>query len=162
MGNAASYLGIRAPRSSHQFAPDLTQWLREHGTGDFTAALRSLAAQLDTTPGLINYQRRRQAMRAWCLDLGTWQELTTRLPPVPGPVQPILDDRKRQEASAFTWAHVTQGEPRFAPHPIQAHQPAPVRKDWARLRGSTWSPLTTPAGSSTTPSYASSSSVARR
>lgn len=144
MGDAASYLGIRTPGATHQFAPDLTQWLREHGTGDFTAALRSLAAQLDTTPGLINYQRRRQAMRDWCLDPGTWHELTTRLPPVPGPVQPILDNRKRQEASAFTWAHVTQGEPRFAPHPIQASQPGPVRKDWAKLRGSTWSLLAHP------------------
>lgn len=144
MGDAASYLGIRAAGATHQFAPDLTQWLREHGPGDFTAALRSLAAQLDTTPGLINYQRRRQAMRDWCLDPGTWHELTTRLPPVPGPVQPILDDRRRQEASAFTWAHVTQGEPRFAPHPIQASQPGPVRKDWAKLRGSTWALLAHP------------------
>lgn len=144
MGDAASYLGIRAAGSQHQFAPDLTQWLREHGSDDFTAALRNLAAQLDTTPGLINYQRRRQAMQEWCLDPSTWQEITTRLPPVPGPVQPILDDRKRQEASAFTWAHVTQGEPRFAPHPIEASRPEPVRRDWAKLRSSTWSLLARP------------------
>ncbi len=122
-GDAASYLGIRLPGATHQFAPDLAHWLREHGTDDFTAALRSLAAQLDSAPGLTNYQHRRQAMREWCLESGTWQQLTTRLAPVPGPVKPILDDRKRQEASAFTWAYVTQGEPRFAPHPIQASQP---------------------------------------
>jgi hypothetical protein len=144
MGDAASYLGIRAPGSTHQYAPDLTRWLRDHGPGDFTAALRNLAAQLDSDPGLINYQRRRQAMREWCLDPGTWQQLTTRLAPVPGPVQPVLDDRKRQEASAFTWAYVTQGEPRFAPHPIQDSQPGPVQKDWARNRSSTWSLLTRP------------------
>jgi TniQ len=101
-GNAASYLGIRLPGATHQFAPDLVQWLREHGTDDFTAALRGLAAQLDAASGLTNYQHRRQVMREWCLDPGTWQQLTTRLTPVSGPVKPILDDRKRQEASAFT------------------------------------------------------------
>jgi len=143
-GDAASYLGIRLPGATHQFAPDLAHWLREHGTDDFTAALRSLAAQLDSAPGLTNYQHRRQAMREWCLEPGTWQQLTTRLAPVPGPVKPILDDRKRQEASAFTWAYVTQGEPRFAPHPIQASQPEPVQKDWAKNRGSTWSLLARP------------------
>jgi hypothetical protein len=132
--------------------------LREHGTDDFTAALRGLAAQLDSAPGLTNYQHRRQAMREWCLDPGTWQQLATRLTPVPGPVKPILDDRKTQEASAFTWAYVTQGEPRFAPHPIQASQPEPVQRDWAKNRSSTWSLLARPGPSSTTPNWASSSS----
>jgi TniQ len=144
MGDAASYLGIRAPGSAHQYAPDLAQWLRDHGPDDFTAALRSLAAQLDSARSLINYQRRRQAMREWCLDPGTWQQLTSRLAPVPGPVQPILDDRKRQEASAFTWAYITQGEPRFAPHPIQDSQPESVQREWARNRSSTWSLLARP------------------
>ncbi len=144
MGDAASYLGTRAPGSAHQYAPDLGQWLRDHGPDGFTAALRNLAAQLDSAPGLVNYQRRRQAMRDWCLDPGTWRQLTTRLAPVPGPVQPILDDRKRQEASAFTWAYVTQGEPRFAPHPIQDSQPEPVQRYWVRNRSSTWSLLARP------------------
>jgi hypothetical protein len=83
-------------------------------------------------------------MQEWCLGPETWQELTSRLPPVPGPVQPVLDDRKRQEASAFVWAHVTQGEPRFAPRPIEASQPGPVRKDWASHRASTWHKLARP------------------
>lgn len=83
------------------FGPVLARWLRDRGTKDF------LAARLDDTPGLVNYHNRRQAMQGWCLGLGTWQELTSRLPPVPGPVQPVPDDRKRQEASAFTWARVT-------------------------------------------------------
>ena len=144
LGDAAGYLGIRLGRSQHSFAQDLARWLLEHGAENFTAALLSLAAQLDDTPGLINYQRRRQAMQEWCLDPGTWQEITNRLPPVPGPVQPVLDDRKRQEASAFIWAHVTQGEPRFAPRPIEASQPEPVRKDWAERRGNTWHKLTRP------------------
>jgi hypothetical protein len=144
MGDAAGCLGIRHERSQYSFPPDLVRWLNEHGTGEFTAALHRLAAQLDAATGLVNYQRRRQAMREWCLDLNTWQAITSRLPPVPGPFQPVIDDRKRQEASAFTWAHVTQGEPRFAPRPIEADQPEPVRKDWADCRGNTWHKLTRP------------------
>jgi hypothetical protein len=122
----------------------MARWLRDHRTTDFNTAMVLLAAQLDDTPGLVNYRNRRNAMRRWCLDQETWQELTSRLPPVPGPVQPVLDDRKRQEASAFTWAHVTQGEPRFAPRPIEEAQPGPVRADWAKLRGSTWHKLARP------------------
>ena len=83
-------------------------------------------------------------MQEWCLDPENWHELTSRLPPVPGPVQPVLDDRKRQEASAFVWAHVTQGEPRFAPRPIEAAQPEPVRGDWAAHRANTWNKLARP------------------
>jgi TniQ len=144
LGDAARYLGIRTGRSQHSFGPELARWLRDHGSKDFIDALLSLAAQLDDTPGLVNYQNRRQAMQGWCLDPGTWQELTSHLPPVPGPVQPVLDDRKRQEASAFVWAHVTQGEPRFAPRPIEASQPDPVREDWTGRRGNLWHKLTRP------------------
>lgn len=35
--------------------------------------------------------------------------------------------------------------PRFAPRPIEASQPEPVRKDWAARRGSTWHKLTRPS-----------------
>ena len=147
MGDAAKYLGIRIAPSSgqHSFAPDLTRWLGEHGEEGFTSALHELAAQLDAeAPVLVNYHRRRQAMQDWCLDPGTWQEIADRLPPTPGPFRPIMDDRKRQEASAFTWAHVTQGEPRFAPRPIEASQPEAVRKDWAPRRGNLWHKLAHP------------------
>jgi hypothetical protein len=144
LGDAAAYLGIRPEQAQYSFAPGMARWLRDHGTTDFTTAMVLLAAQLDDTPGLVNYRNRRNAMRGWCLTPETWQELTSRLPPVPGPVQPVLDDRKRQEASAFTWAHVTQGEPRFAPRPIEAAQPEPVRAYWAKLRGSTWHKLARP------------------
>src|SRR2546426_12810890 len=42
------------------------------------------------------------------------------------------------------WAYVTQGEPRFAPHPIQDSQPGPVQRYWVRNRSSTWSLLARP------------------
>ena len=144
LGDAAGYLGIRIERSQYSLAPDMAHWLRDHGTTDFTTALAGLAAQLDDTPGLVNYRNRRHAMQGWCLSPEARQELTSRLPPVPGPVQPVLDDRKRQEASAFVWAHVTQGEPRFAPRPIEADQPEPVRRDWTRKRANTWHKLARP------------------
>ena len=144
-GDAAEYLGIRLRAAQHSFAPDLARWLSKHGDEGFTTALRALAAQLDAgIPRLADYQHRRQAMREWCLDPDTREEIISRLPPVPGPFQPVMDDRKRQEAPAFTWAHVTQGEPRFAPRPIEASQPGPVRKDWPARRGSTWHKLTQP------------------
>ena len=160
MGDAAKYLGISSAPSSgqHSFAQDLARWLSEHGDEDFTAAMHGLAAQLDADiPRLVNYQRRRQAMQEWRLDPDTWQEITNRLPPTPGPIQPVIDDRKRQAASALTWAYVTQGEPRFAPPPIEASQPDPVHKDWAS-RGNLWHKPPAPADSFTTPNSASSSS----
>ena len=144
-GDAAEYPGIRLRAAQHSFAPDLARWLGKHGDEGFIAALRGLAAQLDAgISGLINYQHRRQAMRNWCLEPDAWEEITSRLPPVPGPFQPVMDDRKRQEASAFTWAYITQGEPRFAPRPIEARQPEAVRKDWLARRGSTWHKLAQP------------------
>ena len=144
MGDAADFLGIRLTRQQHSPGPSLSRWLRQRGSADFTAALHDLARELDATPGLIDYHHRRQALQGWCLDPGTWRDITDRLPPVPGPVQPTLDDRKRQEASAFAWAHITQGELRFAPRPIEAGQPEPVRRTWIARRGATWFQLTRP------------------
>jgi hypothetical protein len=120
LGDAAAYLGINP--KGRQFAPtgDLYQWLDSAWVRPrFTTALNDLAASLSAAPGLINYQRRREALQTWSLHPGTWTEIFSQLPPVPGPVQPTFDDRKRQEASAFIWARVTQGELRFAPRPIE-------------------------------------------
>jgi hypothetical protein len=36
-----------------------------------------------------------------------------------------------------TWALVTQGETRFAPRPIEASRPEPVRREWADRHSST-------------------------
>ena len=144
MGEAAGFLGIRLTRRQHSPGPTLARWLRHHGSADFTAALHDLARELDATPGLTDYHHRRQALHGWCLDPCTWHDITSRLPPVPGPVQPTLDDRKRQEASAFVWAHITQGELRFAPRPIEEKQPEPVRRTWIARRGATWHHLTRP------------------
>jgi hypothetical protein len=47
-----------------------------------------------------------------------WQEILRTLPRPRFERNPRLDDCARQGASAFVWAHITQGEPRFAPRPI--------------------------------------------
>jgi len=147
MGDAADFLGINPSGGQHAPSAGLYQWLRSHGSARFTAALQHLARSLDTASDLIDYSQRRQALQGWCLDPDAWREITDHLPPVPGPgpVQPTLDDRKRQEASALVWAHVTQGELRFAPRPIEAEQPEPVRETWLHRRGPTWFQLTRPS-----------------
>jgi hypothetical protein len=104
----------------------------------------SSPSNLDLASGLTDYRRRREALRNWSLTPAAWHEIITSLPPVPGPVRPSLDDRKRQEASAFTWARITGGEPLFAPRPIEAGQPDHIRRAWLQRRGNTWFQLTRP------------------
>ncbi len=143
MGDAAGFLGINPTGGQHAPSPGFCQWLNDRGSARFTA-LQDLAGALDSASGLLDYRQRREALRGWCLDPDAWREIVSRLPPVPGPVQPSLEDRKRQEASAFVWARITQGELRFAPRPIDAEQPGQVRHAWLNRRGSTWFQLTRP------------------
>lgn len=139
LGDAADYLGINPNGGQYAFTKDLYQWLdNDPARICFTTALKNLAAELDTAAVLVDYRRRRDALHAWSLDEDAWVEIINLLPPVPGPVQPTLDDRKRQEASAFIWARVTQGEPRFAPRPIEARQPPHTQLEWLQRRGNTW------------------------
>ena len=106
---------------------------KQHGPLAFENALEALARELDhlATP-LVNYQSRRQALQAWCIDKDTWISLTARLPPGPGPQQPDLGDRKRQLASIYVWVQVTSGEHLFAPRPIEAIMPPSLRKPWTQ------------------------------
>lgn len=108
------------------------------GSGLLGAARPDPAAGKWAFPGAAHGDA---AVTQTSLDPGTWEEITSRLPPAAGPFQPVMDDRKRQECSAFTWAYVTQGESRFAPRPIEAAQPGPVRREWAGPRSSTQSKL---------------------
>ena len=83
-------------------------------------------------------------MRDWCLDPGTWQEIADRLPPRRDRSRRSWTTGNGRKPPPFTWAHVTQGEPRFAPRPIEASQPEAVRKDWAPRRGNLWHKLAYP------------------
>ena len=104
----------------------------------FEASLSAIARELDSpaTP-LVNYQRRRQALQAWCIDEETWTRLARRLPRVPGP-EPELRDRKRQIASVYVWVQVTSGEHYFAPRPIEAAQPPEVQEAWRARWATIW------------------------
>ena len=147
LSEAAGLLGIAATDST---------WLRKSriysGAGQvhsnarkqpdplaFEAALQALAAELDepSTPR-INYQQRRRALETWSIDEDTWNDLASRLPPVPGPQRPDLGDRKRQIASIYAWVQVTSGEHCFAPRPIEAAQPPEIRQSWKLRRNTIW------------------------
>jgi hypothetical protein len=144
MGDAADFLGINPAGGQYAATTATYRWLSNQGPDLFTKALRDIAEDLDLTSGLTDYRRRREALQNWSLTPGTWHEIITALPPVPGPVRPSLDDRKRQEASAYIWARITGGEPLFAPRPIEAGQPDHVRRAWLLRRANTWFQLTRP------------------
>ena len=145
LGDAAEFLGINPDRTQYKQASDIRLWAHiQHDQLSFDTALHILADELDSARELVDYNRRRTALRDWFLDETTWQQLITQLPPIPGPVQPILDDRKRQDASIFVWTRVTQGEHLFAPRPIETRQTPPVQDAWARRRNTTWFQLTRP------------------
>ena len=113
LAEAASLLGIADPDRTwqgrtysgaghvHSHAKD------QPDPRGFENGLRTLAAELDTSAHLVDYQDRRQRLCDWSLDPMAWQELITRLPPTPGPVQPELGDRKRQCASIYVWVRLT-------------------------------------------------------
>ncbi len=144
MGEAAEFLGIAAPDRIQQSriysgAAHVHSWAKNQlDPRAFEAALRALATELDAAPDLVDYRRRRTALQDWCLDLETWHDLITRLPPTPGPIKPELGDRKRQCASEVVWVYVTQGEHHFAPRPIEEQQPPDIRRAWKRRRDTTW------------------------
>ncbi len=130
MGDAAEFLGINPDGGRHTPTVGLYQWLRHHESR-FTAAQQDVARSLDNAAALIDYRQRRQALQGWCLDPGTWREITNRLPPVPGPVQPTLDDpndKKHPHSSGPTSLKASSVSP---PRPIEAEQPGPVRKSLA-------------------------------
>ncbi|MEV0537945.1 hypothetical protein [Kitasatospora sp. NPDC050463] len=142
-GDAADFLGINPAGGQFVATGTLLRWLRD-GQDAFNAALHYLAEELDRATDPTNYQRRREVLRSWSLSSEIWNEIITRLPPVPGPVRPNLDDRVRQEASAFVWAYVTGGEPLFAPRQVEAEQPPEVRQVWRERRANTWFQLSRP------------------
>ncbi|MFF5614605.1 TniQ family protein [Streptomyces albidoflavus] len=135
---ATRYLGI-APEKMLQTEDNVLLWLNSsHDFQDFGVALGNLAAELkERAEILIDYKRRREALSNWALTPETWRELTSQLQDDPGK-QPVLDDRKRQDASVFVWVRVTHGEHLFAPRPIEATQPPHVQERWAARRNTTW------------------------
>jgi hypothetical protein len=104
--------------------------------------VHALARQLSATPGLTNYQHRRDTLRNWCIDPETWQDIISQLPPTKGPFQPELSDCKRQFASEAAWARITQGEHLLAPGSSRTRYPAvtPPGTDGVTTCGTSTSP----------------------
>ena len=136
LGDAAGFLGLASEARVYSSAGFVhTGASQQPDPWGFENALRSLARELDSPAApLVNYQRRRHALQGWCIDEDTWSQLVKRLPPVPGPHQPELGDRKRQVASIYVWAQVTSGEHYFAPRPIEAAQPPQTQAVWKAKR----------------------------
>ena len=109
-----------APGSNTAPSASRTRWKPSHANS--TTRQRHWST---TSPG-------DRPCRTWCIDKDTWTSLTARLPPVPGPQQPDLGDRKRQLASIYVWVQVTSGEHLFAPRPIEAIMPPSLRKPWTQ------------------------------
>ncbi|MFJ4723347.1 hypothetical protein [Streptomyces luteogriseus] len=125
---------------------DFKRWERAgRSPAEFERVLRELGAELRAPRRpLIDYQRRREALRDWALPPDEWDALVSELPPLPGPIRPPVGDRKRQDASVYIWVQVTQGEHLFAPRPIEAEQPRHVQREWALRRNTTWYNLVRP------------------
>ena len=148
LGEAAGFLGIASTDATQENEARIysariysgagfvhTRASRQPDPQGFETALSGLARELGSpaTP-LVNYQRRRRELQAWCIDEDTWNQLAGRLPPAAGPNQPELGDHKRQVASIYAWAQVTSGEHYFAPRPIEAAQPPEVQEAWKARR----------------------------
>ena len=133
LAEAAAFLGIdhrylKASPGSAALAAD---------PAEFRLAVHALARQLSTTPDLINYKHRRDALRDWCIDPAAWQDIISQLPPTKGPFQPELSDCKRQFASEAVWARITQGEHLLAPRIIE-NQLSAGDPTWHRRRDNMW------------------------
>lgn len=146
LDEAATYLGIAPDRVRFRPNTDFQRWERAgRNPAEFERVLRELSAELRAPHRpLIDYQRRREALRDWALPPDEWDALVSELPPIPGPIRPAVGDRKRQDASVFIWVQVTQGEHLFAPRAIEAEQPQDVQREWALRRNTTWYNLVRP------------------
>jgi TniQ len=131
---AASLIGIPSTRKGLERAQASARclhcWARKReDPKEFEAALHSLADELDAAPDLVDYQQRREALRNWCIDPDTWQQLLEQLPAPRRRNRPLeLGDKRRQTASMIVWARITQGEHVFAPHPIRDQQPPDIQR----------------------------------
>ncbi len=85
----------------------------------FDAAIDALAHDLDTTPGLTDFGRRRDVLKAWSLSVEDWQDLIDGLPeqPMGGYVRSHTHwgEGKRLLASTWIWTSITQGDHIYAP-----------------------------------------------
>ncbi|GIE93911.1 hypothetical protein [Paractinoplanes rishiriensis] len=85
----------------------------------FDHAVGNLIEHLDTTAGLTDHGRRRDALRTWEIPPGQWQELIDGLPGqlIKNRLVPHTHwgDGKRRLASTWAWTELTHGDHIYAP-----------------------------------------------
>ncbi|MBT2427593.1 TniQ family protein [Streptomyces sp. ISL-112] len=138
--DAAEFLGIK-PVQTHLLTGRETR--RSVRTGcnplELDRALRALASELQSPrQPPVDYWRRRQALHEWVLNIDTWNDLVSKLPPTLLRYRTLTNERKRQDASVFIWTLITRGEHLFAPRPLEAAQPAEIQQQWAGRRNTAW------------------------
>src|SRR5260370_910113 len=141
LGAAPRFLGIASPdKTWHRKSGTYTVTGRVHTATSqqtdplgFETALQALARELDdpATP-LVNYHKRREALKTWYINEETWAGLTARLPQFPGPRRPDFADCQRQAPSLYVWVQLTSGEHHFAPRPLEAAQLPQIQENWKR------------------------------
>jgi hypothetical protein len=97
---------------------------------EFEAAVHDIADRIEATPQLIDYHRRRTALREWCIDPASWNTIVDQLRGHGRGQQPELGDRQRDWASIIVWSRITGSERILAPHPIRDQQPAAIAEQW--------------------------------
>ncbi|GAA3783086.1 hypothetical protein GCM10022225_84180 [Plantactinospora mayteni] len=109
------------PRTAKYAIGVVSRQLRDHPRRRATlnTGLDALTTRLNNTTGLIDYGRRRRALRTWTMSPDQWHQLTADLIGRPVSRKSTLGtdwgDRKRILASVWIWTRVTQGERYFAP-----------------------------------------------
>jgi hypothetical protein len=115
---AARLLGLPPGRCSAT-SQRVQRWARDTSNSPrLHAALDALAAELDAASDLIDYRQRRHALTAWSIPTNDWHQLIADAKQRQrgrASAQTDWSDHKRLVASVLVWAHVTQGEHRFAP-----------------------------------------------
>lgn len=95
------------------------RWAKGHALQDrLHAGLEALALELDTASVLVDYSRRRDALKTWSIPETDWQELADEVGRDQTPAGRAHTDwgaRKRLVASVLVWTRVTQGEHLIAP-----------------------------------------------
>lgn len=141
--HACTLLGV--PFTLSQSAViQLGDWFRDASNSvAFTAALNTLADELDQTSNLIDYGMRRQHLSRWLIPPSDCQVLSGGRANTPPLRQGMTNwgDRKRRFASWIVWTTVTSSEPHFAPTTIL---PAVYDKANAMIRrglGAEWHAL---------------------
>ncbi len=117
--DAAAHLGIprlaadNALRVTHQTLAATSRHER------FDHAVGNLVEHLNTTTDLIDYGRRRDALRTWEIPPDQWQELIDGLPGqlIKNRLVPHTHwgDGKRRLASTWAWTELTHGDHIYAP-----------------------------------------------